>query len=79
MTKLQLSDIVGKIKKPRPKYFYNNQKITGLKITEPMGSSTKENIQKFDIAIVGGGPAGLTLAVGLVSIMPELKVCICAR
>ncbi|MCF6325841.1 MAG: FAD-dependent monooxygenase [Devosiaceae bacterium] len=44
-----------------------------------MGRSAKENIQKFDIAIVGGGPAGLTLAVGLVSIMPELKVCICDK
>ncbi|VAW21720.1 2-octaprenyl-6-methoxyphenol hydroxylase, partial [hydrothermal vent metagenome] len=44
-----------------------------------MERSAKEDIQKFDIAIVGGGPAGLTLAVGLVSIMPELKVCICDK
>ena len=33
----------------------------------------------FDVLIVGGGPAGLTLGAGLVHFMPELKVAICDR
>ncbi len=35
--------------------------------------------KKFDVAIVGGGPAGLTLGATLVHFMPELKVVICDR
>ena len=43
------------------------------------GSAEKKSIAKYDVAIVGGGPAGLTLAAGLVHFMPELKVVVCDR
>ena len=44
-----------------------------------MEHSAKTGNKKFDIAIVGGGPVGLTLALGLAAIMPELKICICDK
>ncbi len=45
-----------------------------------VGSAAKKSDGlKYDVAIVGGGPAGLTLAAGLVHFMPELKVAVCDR
>lgn len=35
--------------------------------------------KKFDVVIVGAGPAGLTLAAGLVHVMPELSICVCNK
>lgn len=39
----------------------------------------ENSVKKYDIAIVGGGPAGLTLAAGLIHFMPELKIAVCDR
>lgn len=38
-----------------------------------------KSVKKYDIAIVGGGPAGLTLAAGLIHFMPELRIAVCDR
>ncbi len=39
----------------------------------------KAGAGKYDVIIVGGGPAGLTLGAGLVHFMPELDVAVCER
>ena len=46
-------------------------------VTKKASSTSKK--EQFDVIIVGGGPAGLTLGAGLVHFMPELRVAICDR
>jgi len=44
-----------------------------------MAASENRSFRKYDIIIVGGGPAGLSLAAGLVHYMSELKILVCDR